>query len=62
MASPLKKQMLSQVKLSGAAFYDSFCNKEWEQKYPISPGRAGKEFRCNTCYAMSAVSARGARC
>lgn len=47
MASSRKKQMISNRKLSGAASYASSCNKEWQQKYSISPGRTVKEFRRN---------------
>ena len=47
MASSSKKQNPSQKKLSGAASYASSYNKEWEQSYPISPGKTAKEFRCN---------------
>ena len=57
MASSPKKKTLSQRKLSGVASYASCCNKEWEQKCSISPGRTAKEFRC--VYAMSAVLPRG---
>ena len=49
MASSPKKQTLSHRKLSGAASYADFCNKEWEQKYSISLRRTAKEFRCNVC-------------
>ena len=49
MASSPKKQTLSHRKLSGAASYANFCNKEWEQKYSISLRRTAKEFRCNVC-------------
>ena len=61
MASSLKKQMLSQIKSSGAASYDSFCNKDWEQKYSISPGKAGKEFRSNTCLCNVSCLRKGSQ-
>ena len=44
MASPAKKQKLSQRKLSGMTDYAISYNKEQEQQYPISPGGTAKEF------------------
>ena len=45
-SSPMK---LSHRKLSGAASYANFCNKDWEQKYSIPLRRTAKKFRCNVC-------------
>ena len=59
MASSPKKKMLSQRKLFGAASYASSCNKEWEHKYSISPGKTAKEFRCNVCLCNASCSPQG---
>ena len=49
MASSPKKQKLSQRKFAGAATYLSTYKKEWEKKYPVSPGLTTHDFRCNAC-------------
>ena len=54
-----KKQKLLQRKLAGAATYRSTNKKEWEKKYPISPGQALYEFWCKVCLRNIGCSHQG---
>lgn len=59
MASSPKREKVTKRKLSGAATYSSSYNKQWEEKYPISPGRTAQEFRCNVCLCNVSCAHQG---